>query len=250
MSINKIIKIAGEVLDKTKIVVFFLAVLLIPVVYYLHLYKNRDILVWFVFAWLFVTINILFDIHKQVKEKPERRVILKTGNEALPKVVELLRAGKKRQQNVKIFAMTLATVWPRIKEMLEKEDYRNVDIELLQVDPELERLQYINRKWETESKYIHSDIQDYKESNKDTLSEKKISIKVERYKYGPCIHGYLVNNDNLFLSLCQWKKRDGRIELEGHPFFYEHFDNRKDEKQRQYFELFDNWFNHFFTDEK
>jgi hypothetical protein len=251
MEKNQIIKVAGQIFDKVKVGFIFLAALFIPVVYYSHLYEYKGILVWYATAWLFLFLLIIFDIHKQVREKPNHRIILESGWKVFPKLLELMKGPKRDRQNIKIIALTLASVWPQIRDILRDNNYRNIDIKLLQLDPDLTDLDSIHLGWRKEVTQIHEHIENYLNSNKDDLEKRNITIEVKRYKHGPCIHGYLVNDKNLFFSLCKWEtKSGGRIELEGHPNFYEHFDNREDEKQRPYFELFDNWFNHFFCDKE
>lgn len=263
MSIGKVLKKVEKIYDTLKVVFLVSAILLIPLFYYSGLYKNLGFFIWLATAWLLLVLNILLDIQKQVKEKPDRRVILETGDDALPKMLELIKSRKRNRQHVRIFAITLASVWPRLKDILRNTDYSNLDIKLLQVDPILEGMEDTNPKWRGEAKYIFEDIQGFVESNSVELINRNISIKVKRYKYGPCIHGYLISEEykllgktkigreNCFFSLCGWQSKvSGVIELEGSPNFYEEYNNRNDKTQRLYFDVFENWFNHFFEDSK
>lgn len=257
MAKSKTIQKAGTLFNKVKYWAVYIGVGFIGLFYFLKfiLPPSKEylsgIFVGFVTIGFYVIIWVLFDIHKQVKEKPDKRVILQTGWDAFPKLIELIKGPKKNRQNVKIFALTLNTVWNNLKSFLQSGEYTNIDIKLLQVDLELEGLESIHSGWKEEAERNWQEINNYIRDNSDALTRMRISIQVKRYKHGPCIHGYMVNDKNLFFSHCIWKVGTGeRVELVGDPSFYEHFDNREDEKQRPYFELFDNWFNHFFCDKK
>jgi hypothetical protein len=153
-----------------------------------------------------------------------------------------LQLWKKRKNTIDVFALTLNTAWNNIKLFLDDKDYRNTDINLLMVDPKLEGLEDIHSGWKDEAERIYKDIEHYIVNKEENLQARKIQIRVKKYKYGPCIHGYCINEKYLYFSLCRW---DSTYGLVGDPCQYEYFDNPNDPQQQPYFKWWNNWINKF-----
>jgi hypothetical protein len=142
--------------------------------------------------------------------------------------------------SVEVMGLTLYHMWEYLRNFLNKETVKNLDIRLTAIAGTLQQTEWFKTNWAELSRGFCRAIADYRCANSEELERRGIRICVHLYDHLPMFHGILINREHLFLSFTSWSKQ-GRIE--GGTTFYCYY-NTKTEIGKLHVRIFKAWLTH------
>jgi len=181
-----------------------------------------------------ILLEILFSISDTISSKQEMTEYPNI-NMAFPKILDLIKQRSQRKHSVKIIASAGGTTVNSIVPQLIHETTEALEISISLINPKMRANDYLPKHWGLESRATLNHLE------KIGLEEiSRVRIVCNTYDYVPCIRGFLVDNQHLFLGYFYWVKSGGTIELKGaeHPHIY----YQRSSKYEHLFRLFESWF--------
>src|SRR6266446_108964 len=147
-------------------------------------------------------------------------------------------AGRARRR-IDLLGITLFTAWSNVQIYLQDSRFSDFEITFSCVTPEfIEQSGVIPNEWAAESRQRIAEIHQFLLRKRVDLAARNIVVKLFTYAHLPAIHGFRVENDEIFCSFIHW---EGRTVAK--PFqFYEHFPAANRSLRAEFYRaLFDNW---------
>lgn len=175
-------------------------------------------------------------------QEPKKFVNL---SEASPKIREILEmfSDAEEEKVVRVIAATgggAATVINEYIECVEKP--RNIKFRILLINPRLKIFDRAAEHWRDECKY-------YMKTCLPSLNKRfeasgiNISVEWRTYDFLPSVHGYLLDDNYLFIGWNKWTNVGNRWELRGAEHGYLYFEKGREEAE-YFISLFRNWFDY------
>ena len=177
--------------------------------------------------------------------KSQSGVIANGVSEVYPELMQELQESPTGKRTVDILGLTLFTAWNQLQGFLQNPAVNGWRVRLLCLSPEF--LHSANRgvpdDWHDEAKLQIRNICAYINENRRSLAARGICIRLETYNAFPAMHGFMLGNGTLFISLTHWEEGQDQLAKPYHP--YEKVAasdlSRRAEVYRQ---LFKNWMDH------
>jgi hypothetical protein len=133
------------------------------------------------------------------------------------------RIHEPKQRCIDILGMTLDTAWPMIRHWIGRDEIRDCEIRMYCIDPlfAMENKRLVGENAANTAKDMSEKIDEYIETNRDMLIGKKILISLSCFRELPPIHGVMLGDGSLFLTIAQWIGGDPVDR--GVPTIYEYF---------------------------
>jgi hypothetical protein len=242
----------GEYILSTVGAIVFVAYLIEPIRHQLetaHLIDNQAILALFGLACTLAIASV----------SELRRLILDTSAGTTSQIIPdgitsvyehldpVLRRGRgisvvpQRRRRVDVIGLTLFSAWPHLCGILENRSNSSWLVTVQCMDPDFaDHSLGVSDSWKKTLRAQIYNIETYLEQSDQSLKERDIEVKLVKYCFLPALHGFRIDERDLFISFCQW---NDRLHLRDPYQFYEHF-AADDHSQRatEYRQLFDNWF--------
>lgn len=223
--------------QKSKRALIYIDLVFVVIVFYAGKYLGawRDQLLPAAIAGAFaILLEILFSISDSVGTRQEI-VEYPNINMAFPKIIELVKQGSHRKHSVKIIASAGGTTVNSIVPQLIHETNEPLDISISLINPKMRANEYLPKHWVLESRATLNRLE------KIALEETtRVKIVCNTYDYIPCIRGFLIDNQHLFLGYFYWVTSGKTVELKGAEQPHAYY-KRSPENER-FFRLFESWF--------
>lgn len=172
-------------------------------------------------------------------------VIANGVTDVYPELLAELRALPVRARQVDVLGLTLFTAWNQLQGFLPQPETRGWTVRLLCICPGfVEReLPGIPREWAGESRRQAETIRRFLEKQAASLAERDVKVSLECYAAFPALHGFILGNGTLFMSVTQWEAEQDELAMPYHP--YEKIDATDHSRRAHvYREIFRNWVDH------
>lgn len=207
------------------------------------LYKIPGLFEAFIISSVLLFLEMFFSLCGVVNREYERKATLFTGiTSVLPAIFTLSRNRAKSNNDTlcQILASTGTNVFPYLRtiilEEIELNNRLNMSIELYMMDPAFSSQFSVNG--DNHSKTADLTIraaEDFKHQYQEDLKLANVNISCHLYKFTPMIHGFLINDNLLYLSHFHW-----RIGLEGAHNRYKLITG-SDDFGKEHMKCFKNW---------
>jgi hypothetical protein len=145
---------------------------------------------------------------------------------------------------IRNIALDMEATWPLLRELLLPDDSENITWQSLMIDSRAKTIQ--DHSSETVSVSVARDvetkIQEFCAQNKADFAERRIKFECRTYKTLPILHGFLIDGNSLFFSLCGIKK--GKLVGAVNPYI--HLESprhpKRDEAAAHFIRAFEGWF--------
>lgn len=169
---------------------------------------------------------------------------LSNVHEAAETLQDIIETAMRRSGKIDILnlALDMAVMWPKLRDCIFQ--YANITWDSLILDPRAETTDAFKRELAVNidtSKIdaVVRDIQRYCRDKKRDMQQKNIRFRCRAYRTVPVLHGFLVNRENLLVSLCGIENNY----LTGARNRYLQFHVKEDkELAENYIRIFESWF--------
>jgi hypothetical protein len=201
------------------------AYILFLATFVLRFFPNEKVrLAIFYFLGWFI-LSILFEIHALIKGKEEIRVY-ENFTEASTIVRDHITRILAQKKSIKIdwIGVALDYDWPFLRGILQNylidDNFSGVvKLQLTLIDSSTQSLDHLSPNILRVAESQYQSIANFLEQFSQEMKAKQWEIQVYRYHHIPNLHGVLINDQDLFVGLCYWRKgllRSGESS-------YEHF---------------------------
>lgn len=222
--------------DKLRLVIVYGSILFVILILYLGSFLGpaRDFL-------LPAAIGVLTAFAVQTLVTIERQTGQVTADKEFPTVIDAIPAlrtlvgSDKEITDVKAIAATGQTTFEVLGALVSESKAKKVQIQMQVIDNTSPLLEFYPPHWASEVEHVLNRIKTWNPGPPVTLS-------VNAYVYLPVVHGMLINDKHLLIGFFGWTSRE-RPELTGAQRSH-HLYRRGDAGSNQFFEIFDEWFQH------
>ncbi|WP_434047986.1 MULTISPECIES: DUF4062 domain-containing protein [Sorangium] len=164
-------------------------------------------------------------------------------SDAWPRIKNTIeaRVSANNSVRVRILGMSMEYAWPSIQSMLiqylQRKIPGRIDISIAMLNPGWSQMNGFSSAWSTAAPVQHQRILGFINSRREELSERGWTLSVHGYEHIPNWHGFLLDNDFLFLGSCKWMGE----ELIGGEYMYELY-NRENALGVEKIDRFNGWF--------
>jgi len=185
-----------------------------------------------IFAILFKTMFSIIDIIAK-KYSGEKYQDL---NEVTPKILELLKRRTSNCHTIKTIGSTGATLPDGLFSYLCQDSSIHVNVILYLVDPDSPIINHMPKYWPDETRYFLNRLKTEVIKNLGS----RVSLELWMFDHIPCISGYLIDDQHLFLNFYVWKQSENQEWfLKSHSEAYVYY--RRSEETERYFGMFESW---------
>lgn len=172
-------------------------------------------------------------------------VIANGVTDVYPELLRELRGLPARERRVDVLGLTLFTAWNQLQGFIMQAETRDWAVRLLCICPDFadQGVPGIPRDWAGDARQQADKIRSFIEKHAASLAERNVKISLECYAAFPALHGFMLGNGTLFMSVTQWEAGHDELAMPYHP--YEKIDATDHSRRAQvYREIFRNWVDH------
>lgn len=164
-------------------------------------------------------------IRETTDEQTRRRVMAHNGprnpNEFQKALLDEIARRWKRGEHVRVdnFALDMEATWGPLRDKLKDRRTKKLTWRSLMLDPDWAGF----KKYETDSFSIDTakanrrNMQSFLKAHESKLKKRKVTFECQKYRSLPLIHGFLVNDSFLLMTLLK-RRQDGRLEADNNSY--------------------------------
>lgn len=172
-------------------------------------------------------------------------VIANGVTDVYPELLGELRRLPAHERCVDVLGLTLFTAWNQLQGFIMQSETRDWTVRLLCICPDFadRSVPGIPRAWAGDARQQANKIRSFLAKHAASLAERNVRISLECYAAFPALHGFMLGNGALFMSVTQWEAGQDELAMPYHP--YEKIDATDHSRRAQvYREIFRNWVDH------
>ncbi|HYK38065.1 hypothetical protein [Alloacidobacterium sp.] len=203
---------------------------------------------------LMLVMVLLARLHREMGELSENlRQVAGAGSNLIPGGVgqvyvhlrtALESGGNRRGRSLDVLGLSLYTAWPQIYSWISDGLLHDIEITLYCMSPDFIRTQSssISPDWGHHAQAQIDSIARFQIESAEEIRDKSITLNLSLYYCFPAIHGFRLENGEIFVAFSRWAGSTGHRHLADPNYFYERFRaSDRTKRAEEYRLLFANW---------
>ena len=150
-----------------------------------------------------------------------------------------------KDRTVDVLGLTLFTAWNQLQGFLQQPETRGWTVRMLCLCPDFTEagVAGVPAEWAAEARMQAATIRRFIAAQDASLRERRMSLSLECYRAFPAIHGFMLGNGTLFVSVTRWEDGQDELAKPYHP--YEKIEASDHSRRADiYRQMFGNWVDH------
>lgn len=177
------------------------------------------------------------------RNEQSRILFITDINQLWPPLSKELHTALPGQRRLDLLGLTLYAAWGQLSPWLQEAETRDWEVNIYCLSPAAARgplASLVPTQWADDAEARTKAIQGFLQEYKADLAARNVKLTLHHYRSFPAVHGYMLGNGKIYMSLTRWSLNTGKLEYGAHPYEIVMADDQG-ERAKAYRAAFLNW---------